>query len=87
MNVLVFFALFFGAMFLIPWLAGKFGNTKNGSQEKEQNHQRSIPPKRRHRKLNLKTAHCVQKMNFLIGIRFTTMKMIGKRNRTNLSKI
>jgi hypothetical protein len=26
-------------------------------------------------------------MNFLIGIRFTTMKMIGKRNRTKLSKI
>lgn len=51
MNVLVLFALFFGAMFLIPWLVSKFGNEDNGSQEKEQNRQRSIPPRRRHRKI------------------------------------
>jgi hypothetical protein len=51
MNVLVFFALFFGAMFLIPWLFKKFANTENGRQESEQAHQRPIPPRRRHRKI------------------------------------
>jgi hypothetical protein len=51
MNVLVFFALFFGAMYLVPWLLGKFASTENSRQKNEQTRQHPIPPRRRPRKI------------------------------------
>ena len=50
MNVLVFFALFFGAMFLIPWLVTKFGSTNEGPKETTPNRRPAIKPKRGRRK-------------------------------------
>lgn len=50
MNVLVFFALFFGAMFLISWLVAKFGKTNNERLKIEPKRRPTIQPKQGRRK-------------------------------------